>query len=366
MNRNKQLGFGIVGCGMIADFHARAIKAMKGVRLVCAYDVDANRARRIAGTYNCKAFFDYDDFLACPGLDIVTIATPSGAHLDSVVKAAKTHKHIICEKPLEITLERIDKMIRVCKENRVTLSGIFPRRFNQATIEFKKAADAGRFGRITMADAYIKWYRTQEYYDSGGWRGTWKLDGGGALMNQAIHTIDLLIYLAGDVKSVCAWAGRSIHKRIEVEDIAVAIVNFKNGALGVIEGSTACYSPTGHPAEVQICGSDGSVFMKDNSFTKWEFRKILPLDTKIMEKLGSASAAKGAGAADPKAIDFRCHQSNFEDAVKAIKSGKKPAIGGSETRKSVELILAIYKSALSGGKKVDLPLKHTPVLKSFR
>jgi predicted dehydrogenase len=365
MNK-KRLGFGIVGCGMIADFHARAIKAMKGVKLECVFDVVGEKAENLAKKYKCRAFDNYEEFLACPDLDIVTIATPSGLHLEPVVKAAKAKKHIICEKPLEITLERIDKMIKACRQNRVTLSGIFPRRFNDATRLFKKAVDDGRLGKITMADAYIKWYRTQEYYDKGDWRGTWKLDGGGALMNQSIHTIDLVNYLGGGVKSVRAWADRSIHKRIEVEDIAVAMLRFKNGALGVIEGSTSCYSPTGHAAEVHICGSDGSIFMQDDRFTKWEFRKMRASDKRVLKNYSALSGAGGAGAADPSAIEFKWHQKNFEDTVRAIRAGRKPGVDGKEARKSVELILAIYKSALSGGKQVDLPLKKTPALRRFR
>ena len=366
MAQKGGFGFGIVGCGMIADFHAKSIKAMRGGHLECVFSRNPENAQRVADEYGCTAYSDYKEFLAHPGLDIVTIATPSGAHLDPCVDAANAGKHIICEKPLEVTLERVDKMIAACKKNKVTLSGIFPRRFNDATKEFKKAIDSGRLGKITLADAYVKWHRTQEYYDSGAWRGTWKLDGGGALMNQSIHTIDLLYHLAGDVKSVCAYADRIDHKRIEVEDIAVAILRFKNGAVGTIEGSTACYSPKGHAAEVQICGTDGSVFMKDNTFTAWDFRKGSSADKRILSKFGEEAGAAGAGAADPKAIDFSGHQRNFEDTVKAIKAGKKPAVDGKEARKAIEIILAIYKSALAGGKEVTLPLKGTPKRKSFR
>jgi predicted dehydrogenase len=365
MAKKAGFGFGIVGCGMIADFHARAIESMKGGHLACVYSRNKANAQRVARAYNCAAYQDYEAFLAHPGLDIVTIATPSGAHLEPSVLAARSGKHIICEKPLEVTLERVDRMIRECKANRVMLAGIFPRRFSDATSIFKKAVDARRLGKITLADAYIKWHRTQGYYDSGDWRGTWKLDGGGALMNQSIHTIDLLYYLAGEIESVCAYANLAIHKNIETEDNAVAIVKFKNGALGVIEGSTACYSPTGHPAEVHLCGSDGSIFMQDNSFTVWDFKKKKPMDKKIKQKYRAASGKTGVGAADPKAIDFSGHQKNFEDAVRALKAGRKPLIDGAEARKSIEIILAIYRSALKGGQPVHLPLKRTPVRRSF-
>jgi UDP-N-acetyl-2-amino-2-deoxyglucuronate dehydrogenase len=366
MAKKGGYGFGIVGCGMIADFHARAIEAMQGGHLACVFSRSQANADRVAKAYNCASYQDYKAFLAHPGMDIVTIATPSGAHLEPCVQAAAAGKHIICEKPLEVTLERVDRMIQACRQHNVMLAGIFPRRFNEATAAFKNAVDSGRLGKITLADAYIKWYRTQEYYDSGDWRGTWQLDGGGALMNQSIHTIDLLYHLAGEVESVCAYADRMIHEGIETEDNAVAIVKFSSGALGVIEGSTACYSPTGHPAEVHMCGSDGSIFMRDNSFTVWDFRKKKPSDKRTMQKLRAESGEAGAGAADPKAIDFNGHRKNFEDVVRALKASRKPMIDGMEARKSIEIILAIYRSALTGGKPVRLPLKRTPVRKRFR
>ncbi len=366
MAKKGGYGFGIVGCGMVADFHAQAIAAMKGGHLACVFSRKNANAQRVAKKYACAAYTDYRAFLAHPGLDIVSIATPSGAHLEPVEKAASAGKHIVCEKPLEVSLERVDKMIAACRKHKVMLAGILQRRFNEATPVFKKAMDSGRLGKITLADAYVKWYRTQAYYDSGYWRGTWTLDGGGALMNQSIHTVDLLYYLAGEVNWVCAFADRAIHKRIETEDNAVAILKFKNGAMGVIEGSTCCYSPTGHPAEVHICGSEGSIFMRDNSFTVWDFKKRRSGDNKIMQQFWVPPGSPGAGAADPAAIDYVLHQKNFEDMVKALKKGGKPLIDGAEGRKAIEIILAIYRSALTGGKPVQLPLKRTPTRRAFR
>lgn len=366
MAKKGGVGFGIVGCGMVANFHAQAIEAMKGGHLECVFSRNRDNAQKVADTFGCAAYTDYPSFLTHSGLDIVTVATPSGAHLEPAEAAAKAGKQIICEKPIEITLERVDRMIRVCRENRVMLAGIFPRRFNEATAVFKKAVDRGRLGKLVLADAYIKWYRTQEYYDNGDWRGTWKLDGGGAMMNQSIHTIDLLYYLAGEVSVVSAFADRSIHERIEVEDVAVAILRFKNGAMGVIEGATACYSPTGHPAEVHLCGSDGTIFMKDNRFTVWDFRNKSASDRRIRETLGAEAGGPGAGAADPAAIDAIGFQRNFEDVVRALKKGTQPLIDGREARKSIEIILAVYQSALSGGKPVRLPLAKTPVRRPFR
>ena len=366
MAKRGGYGFGIVGCGMVADFHAKAIAAMKGGHLACVYSRNSKNADRVAKAHGCAAYTDYTQFVAHPGLDVVTIATPSGAHLEPAEKAAKAGKHIVCEKPLEVTLERIDKMIKVCQQNNVMLAGIFQRRFYESVGVFKKAVDSGRLGKITLADAYIKWYRTQEYYDSGYWRGTWELDGGGAMMNQSIHTIDLLYYLAGDVDWVCAFADRAIHKRIEAEDNAVAILKFKNGAMGVIEGSTSCYSPTGHPAEVHMCGSNGSIFMRDDRFSVWEFKRGRSNDKKIRQRLGVKPGGAGAGAADPAAISFVEHKKNFEDVVRALGSGTEPLVDGLEGRKAVEIILAIYRSALTGGKPVQLPLKRTPIRKPFK
>ena len=365
MAKRSGFGIGIVGCGMVADFHAQAIRDMRGGHLAGVFSRRHDNARRLADRFGCKVYTDYKAFLADPTLNIVAIATPNGAHLEPAEQAARAGKHIVCEKPIEVTLERVDRMIRICRENRVMLAGIFQRRFLEATQQFKKAVNAGRLGRISLADAYIKWYRTQAYYDSGDWRGTWKLDGGGALINQSIHTIDLLYYLAGDVEWVCGFADRRMHARIEVEDNAVAVLKFKSGALGVIEGSTACYSPSGNPAEVHMCGTDGSVFMQDNSFTVWEFRRKRSSDKKIREKFAPAGVP-GAGATDPAAIDVVPHQRAFEDVVKALKKGTAPMVDGSEARKSIEIILAIYQSALSGGRPVHLPLKKTPVRNPFR
>ncbi len=364
--KKKGYGFGIVGCGMVADFHAQAIAAMKGGHLECVYSRSKANAERVAKKQGCAAYTDYNAFLSHSGLDIVSIATPSGAHLEPAVKAAAAGKHIVCEKPLEITLERIDKMIAACKANKVMLAGIFQRRFNEASQVFKKTVESGRLGRITLADAYIKWYRTQQYYDSGEWRGTWKLDGGGSMMNQSIHTIDLLYYLNGDVSSVSAFADLTLHKRIEVEDNAVAILRFKNGSIGVIEASTACFSPTGLPAEVHICGSEGSIFMRDNSFAVWDFKKPKPKDKKVLKELGAKKGGKSEGATDPSAMTHVQHQRNFEDMVQALKKGTQPLVDGAEGRKSVEIILAIYRSALMGGKPVSLPLKRTPPRRPFR
>jgi predicted dehydrogenase len=358
MARRNGCGFGIVGCGMIADFHANAIKAMKGGRLVACLDTLSEKAaRRVGAAFGCAWYTDERRFLAHPGLDVVTIATPSGSHLEPALAAAKAGKHVVCEKPLEITLERCDRMIAACRKAGVTLAGLFPARAAEASQILKRTVDSGRFGRLTLCDAYVKWWRSQEYYDSGGWRGTWKLDGGGALMNQSIHTIDMLQWLAGPVESVFAVTDRLAHKRIEVEDVAVAALRFRSRALGVIEGSSAAYP--GHPKEIHISGEKGSAFLRDSSFTVWRFAEEKPEDEKILRKHGLREAKAGAGAADPRTITWDGHRVQFEDAERAIRTGKEPMVSGPEARKAVEIILAIYKSAQTGS-VVRLPLKSTP------
>lgn len=345
---------GVIGVGMIAAFHARAIAAMPNARLVAAYGRRREAAEAFAAEYACAAFTDLDAMLALPDLDIVTICTPSGAHLEPTLAAARAGKHVICEKPLEVTVDRVDAMAAACDAAGVALAGIFPRRFNPATRMLRAAVEAGRFGRVAMADAYVKWHRTQAYYDSGAWRGTWALDGGGALMNQSIHTIDLLLHVMGEVKTVSAQTRLIAHDRIEVEDTAVALLEYASGAVGVIQGSTAAWSKSGHPAEVQIVGEGGSVFLADDRFRVWEFAEETAEDDRIRETLGTQAEGAGAGAADPGAIDFSWHQRNFEDALAAIDAGRPPAIDGREARRAVALIRAIYESAADGGRKVEV------------
>ncbi|MFU8848562.1 MAG: Gfo/Idh/MocA family protein [Opitutales bacterium] len=344
--------FGIIGAGMIGQFHGKAITAMTGGELHSVFDLRVEAAEKLAGEFGAKPYGDMEAFFADPELDIVTIGTPSGAHFDPAMAAIKAGKHVIIEKPLEITTERIDQMVEAAKANKVTLAAVLNRRFHPGMDAFKAAADAGRFGKLTSASAYVKWYRDQAYYDSAGWRGTWALDGGGALMNQSIHTIDALLYLAGPVKSVQANTACLAHTDIEVEDIAVAILEFENGARGVIEGSTCSWSKSGHPARVQLAGTEGSVFLADEAFEIWDFMHETEADQEVQAKL-MQGAATGLGANDPKAINFYQHQRNFEEVVAAIAEGREPSTNAGEARKSVALIQAIYESAQNGGKLVQ-------------
>ena len=348
-------GFGIVGCGMISNFHAEAIAHIPNAELVACFDMRAEAADKFAEERGCKAYHDLSEMLANPDVHIVTICTPSGVHLDPAVAAANAGKHVVVEKPLEITLDRCDQIIQACEKNGVKLATIMPSRFSPANMALKKAITDGRFGKLTMGDTYVKWWRSQEYYDSGGWRGTWKLDGGGAYMNQAIQNVDLLYWFMGDVAQVCGLTDTLAHERIEVEDTGVACVKFKSGAVGVLEATTSAFP--GLLKKTEIHGTKGSVIVEQDSILLWTFEDETPEDEEIRQKF----AAQGGtgGASDPKAISFVGHQKQFEDLLQAIDAGQDPVVDGYEGRKSVELILAIYQSSWTG-QRVELPLPKDP------
>ncbi|MFQ5735017.1 MAG: Gfo/Idh/MocA family protein [Planctomycetaceae bacterium] len=349
-------GFGIVGCGMISNFHAKALAQIPDAELAACFDMVPAAADRLAGEQGCRAYHDLNAMLADASVQVVTICTPSGAHLGPAVAAAEAGKHVLVEKPLEITLANCDAIIAACEGNGVKLGTIMPSRFGPANVAVKKAVDAGRFGKLTLGDTYVKWWRSQEYYDSGGWRGTWQLDGGGAFMNQAIHNVDLLSWFMGDVDVVCGLTATLAHERIEVEDVGTAIVRFRNGALGTLEAATSAYP--GLLKKTEIHGTTGSVIVEQDDVLLWDFAEAAPEDDEVRRTFGGGSSTSG-GAADPTAISFVGHQKQFEDFLQAIKNDAQPLVDGREGRKSVELILAIYQSSWTG-QQVKLPLAGDP------
>lgn len=349
-------GFGIIGCGMIAGFHSKAIADIEGAELAACFDMFPAAADRLAEETGCRAYHDLDAMLADDAVDVVTICSPSGAHQEPAVAAARAGKHVIVEKPLEVTLARCDAIIEACEQAGVTLGVIFPSRFHESSQNLKRAIDAGRFGRLTVGDAYVKWFRTQEYYDSGAWRGTWKLDGGGALMNQAIHSVDLLAWLMGPVSEISAHTATLAHERIEVEDVAMATLRFENGALGVIEATTAAYP--GALKRIEIHGSAGSAVIEEEDIKTWEFAEEAPEDAALLAAL-QGKTQTGGGAADPAAIGHHGHRLLFEDVLKAIAEGRPPLIDGHEGRRSVEIIQAIYAAA-EQKRAIALPLDGDP------
>ena len=289
-----------------------------------AWSRNPANAEKIAGLASggCPIFDDLDALLAQPGLDVVCVCTPSGAHLEPAVQAARAGKHVVVEKPLEITLPRCDAIIEACDAAGVRLCTIFPSRFTRPTSGSRRRSTSGRFGRLTLGDTYVKWWRTQQYYDSGGWRGTWQLDGGGALMNQAIHNVDLLYWLMGDVVSVTALTATLAHERIEVEDTAVAALRFQNGALGVIEAATSAYP--GLLKRTEIHGDRGSARVEQDDITLWEFQEKVPSDNEVYAAMAGQTGFK-AGASDPRGITHIGHRDQLVDFLQAIDTGREPA-----------------------------------------
>jgi len=258
--------------------------------------------------------------------------------------AARAGKHVLVEKPLEVTTNRCDRLIKECEKHDVYLGTIFPSRFHRSAILMKEAIEQGRFGRIAVADAIVKWYRTQQYYDSGAWRGTWQLDGGGALMNQAIHSVDLLLWMMGPVRSVTAMTALRAHERIQVEDTAVACLEFASGALGTIVATTAAYP--GSLKRIEIAGSHGSAVLEEEAIVRWDFAKPHRSDAKILADMKGNTT--GGGASDPAAIGHAAHRELFKDFSRAIVAREYSLIDGAEGRRSVALINAIYRSAKTG------------------
>ena len=338
-----KVGFGIIGAGMISGFHAKAMKKSENCYLVGVYDANPVAAERMAKEYGVRHYQKYEDFLADPEIQAVTIAVPSGLHGEVAIPAAEAGKHILCEKPLEITLDKVDAIIAACDANNVLLSPVFQSRFSKPVQLVKQAMQAGRFGRMVLASAQMRWFRDTAYYSGSTWRGTWKLDGGGALMNQAIHTIDLLIFINGAPKEVFAFSGTLTHS-IEVEDNLCAAIKYRNGSFGTIEVSTSC--APGFPRRLEFSGSAGTVAFEENKITRWEFANPLPEDETIINELfGPVNAAGGRA---PMNISSDGHAMQIEDLADAILTGRKPFLDGREGRRAIELICGIYESARTG------------------
>ena len=333
------LGVGIVGCGTISTVHAEALQTGKDVDLVAVYSRNPENAARLADQFGVKHYSDWDSFMADPGLDAVSICTPSGTHLDYGRDAAAAGKHVIVEKPIEVTLERARELINACEQNQVALAVIYQSRFVEDIRKLKEQLSGGELGDVFMADAYIKWYRGQDYYDSGEWRGSFALDGGGVLINQAIHTIDLLQWFMGNVDTVFGQIGTFTHTGIEGEDNAVATLRFASGAIGVIQGSTSV-----QPAQsrrIEIHGKDGTVVL-DGEAIRFSGGKFGDGD-----EPDSADAKSGADS--PLAgFSIEPHKQQFEEISEAIRNGAQPPVNGRDSLQSLGIVMAIYESAASG------------------
>ncbi|HEY7312294.1 MAG TPA: Gfo/Idh/MocA family oxidoreductase [Gemmataceae bacterium] len=343
----QPIGFAIIGCGMIARFHARALADVPDARLVALVSRREDNARKMATELglDCVLSTDLGAVLARPDVQTVIITTPSGAHLEPAVAAAKAGKHVVVEKPLEITSERCDRIIDACDRHGVQLCTIFPSRFGDANRALKEAALAGRFGRLTLGETTCKWWRPQSYYDEGGWKGTQALDGGGALMNQAIHNVDLLLWMMGPVTHISGFTATLAHERIEVEDTAVACLRFANGALGVIQATTSVHP--GLPKTIAVHGDRGTVVIEQDDVLRWDFTPETAEDRAIKERFAQKTGASG-GSSNPAAISHVGHARQLADFVHAIRTNSAPLVDGREGRKAVAVIEAIYRSAATG------------------
>jgi len=340
-------GFAIVGCGLVARVHARALAQIPEARLVAVTSRRRESAEalvRVTGSA-CAVYPELDPILRRPDVDAVIVATPSGAHMEPALAAAAAHKHVIVEKPLDITLERCDQIIESCRRNGILLGTVFPARFMDANRLLKKALQQGRFGRLTLAQTACKWWRPQSYYDEGGWKGTRALDGGGALMNQAIHSVDLLSWLMGPVAEVSAFTATLAHERIEVEDTAVACLRFANGALGVIEAATSAYPGTRRT--IAVHGDRGTAVIEEDVIQRWQCTPDPADDLRLRQEALSPEPSSG-GASNPAGISPEGHRRQFADFVDAIRAARQPEVDGAEGRKAVELVLAVYRSAATG------------------
>jgi predicted dehydrogenase len=345
------LGWGIIGCGVIAPTHIKAVQATDGAQLVACCDIVEEKAHERAdefGDGDVAVYRDLEKMLDDPNVDVVSICTPSGMHSAQAIAAAEAGKHILCEKPLDVELCKIDAMIEAAEENDIKLAGVFQRRTYESSNKVRDAVQGGKLGKLVIGDCYQKYFRSHEYYASGSWRATWELDGGGALMNQGVHGIDLLLYIMGDVKRINARARRLV-RNIAVEDTAVATLEFANGALGVIEGTTSI--TPGYGCKIQISGDDGTIEVVNKEITMWD---IPGEEEDVEESEDEVGTARDATSG----LTEEGHTMHVADLVDAIQNDREPQIPGSEARRAVEVIKAIYKSSREGGATVELPLSY--------
>ena len=334
-NMKSTVNFGVIGCGVISHFHIQAINAIEGAKLYGVYDHIYEFAKKIASEQHVKAYQTLEEMLADPELDAVCICTPSGLHAKQAVEAAKAGKHVLIEKPIALSLEDCDAISAEAEKSGVKVAVVSQLRFSPAMQKVKRAINEGRLGKIVSADIYMKYYRSQEYYDKNEWRGTIAMDGGGALMNQGIHGVDLLQYAMGPVKSITALSAALVRK-IEVEDTLNAIVEFENGAFGVIQAMTSAYP--GFPRRLEINGEHGCIVMEEDTIVKWDVE-------------GEESAEEGKlddsvkSFSDPSKIGTEGHILQISNFIDAIHDKADLLVDDKEGRKALEIILNAYRSS---------------------
>lgn len=346
----EKLRFGILGCGVIGPIHAAAINSLPDAQLVAVTDINPEIARKLADQYRATPFTDLQQMLANANLDVVTIGIPSGMHGEYACQVMRAGRHVIVEKPMEITHVAIDEMLKVQQETGVKLAVISQHRFDPASMQVHRLVEEKAFGKLVLGNAIIPWWRSQAYYDSGAWRGTRALDGGGILMNQGIHSIDLLQWFMGPVRSVLAYTDTLAH-HMETEDVAVAVLRFANGALGTIAATTAAYPGT--TTRIEVYGDQGSAVIENDKLN------YLYLARDHAEEVGAYGGGSSAGTVDsaekdeeshsaaqnPSDLSFRAHALQIADMMRAIREDGTPLVDGYAARRPVDIILSIYESA---------------------
>lgn len=334
---------GIIGAGNISDTHARAAREIDGVEIAAVYGHNRDKASRLAQVYGGAVYEDLETFLKHKPLDMVVIGSPSGLHAEQGIAAARHGLHVLVEKPIDTTTERTDLLIDECNRAGVKLGVFFQDRAAPDIALLKQLLDAGSLGKPILVSGRVKWYRPPEYYRDSRWRGVFALDGGGALMNQGVHTVDLLLWLMGDVTRVNAKAITALHD-IEVEDTVVATLEYASGAIGTLEATTSVYP--GYPRRIELTGSEGTIIVEDSQIVAANLRN--PGEDLASIQVGPKAEADIARSTSPVISDVSGHKKVLEDFLRAIETDGQPMCDGYEGRRSVELVLAIYESSRTG------------------
>lgn len=342
------INFAIIGCGRIAKRHAELLGTgqIKGARLAAVCDTQNDRAEAFGSKYDVPWFTSIDELLSASGIDAVSILTPSGMHADHAVKVAQSRRHIVVEKPMALTLEDGDRMIRAAEAARVRLFVVKQNRFNVPVVKAREALDAGRFGKLVLGTVRVRWCRDQAYYKQDGWRGTWAQDGG-VIANQASHHVDMLSWFMGDVESIHA-RGTTALVDIEAEDTCVATLKFRNGAVGIVE-ATGATRPKDMEGSLSVLGSGGAVEIAGfavNKIRTWQFVEPHEHDKEVIEKF----------SVNPPNVYGFGHQAYYEHVVDCLDHGKPALVDGLEGRRSLELVAALYE-AMASGREVTFPLR---------
>ena len=332
----EAMKIGLIGGGNISTTHARAASAIPGAEIAAVYGANQNKVSHLSQQYGAVAYGDLATFMAHRPMDMVIIGSPSGLHAEQGILAARHGLHVLVEKPIDVCTESATALVEACEAAQVKLGVIFQDRFKPQIRRLKLLIEDGILGRILLADARVKWYRPPEYYGQSRWRGRWALDGGGALMNQGVHTVDLLLWLLGDVVRVQARTATMLHS-IETEDTALALLEFACGALGTLQATTAAYP--GYARRLEITGTEGTVILENDVIIAADLRKQ-QADLAI-----EAMADRSPSASSPLVSDIRGHQSAIEDFVHAVEQNRAPACDGPKALRSVALIERIYRAA---------------------